>query len=212
MKATISRAGRAVRVGRPTRARRVLWSFVATIALSGCGFHLQGDSPLPPDIGAMGVTYSSRYRVGDPPLVTTLRQRLRERGLLGAAGASAQLYIHSIDNQQRVLSVSPIDGDVAEYALTTQVVFDYRVNDAPRMANQTLSVTRDYSFNDTQRLATESERRDLLTAMQKELAHLVLLRIAEVDHRVTNGHATKGHAVNDHKASAQPMNQDANAS
>lgn len=157
---------------------------VAAVALSGCGFHLQGASPLPAGVDAMYVSYNDDYRVGDPPLVQTLQQRLRERGLLGAVDAPATLDIQRIDNRQRVVSVSPLDGRVAEYELTTQVAFDYRVNGADQLNNETLSVTRNYSFDDTERLAAEAEQRALLTTMHEELANLILLRIAGANDRL----------------------------
>lgn len=157
---------------------RLLLAGAVLTVLSGCGFHLQGASPLPDGIERMYVNYSNNYRVGDPTLVETLKQRLRERGVLGEVDAPAQLDIDGIRDNQRIVSVSPLDGRVAEYELTTQVRFSYSVNGATQLAGETLSVTRNYSFDDTERLAAESEQRDLLTSMHNELANLILLRIA----------------------------------
>jgi len=164
----------------------VLFTLVV-LALSGCGFHLQGASPLPQGIDAMYVDYNDDYRVGSPPLVERLQQRLREQGLLGEVDAPAQLDIQRIDNQQRIVSVSPIDGRVAEYELTTRVVFDYSVNGATQLSNETLSVTRNYSFDDTERLAAEAEQRELLTSMHEELANLMFVRIARANDRLVTG-------------------------
>jgi len=162
---------------------------LVAFALSGCGFHMQGASPLPEGIDAMHVSYNDDYRVAEPPLVQTLEQRLRERGLLGRGNAPAQLDIEQVDNHQRIVSVSPVDGRVAEYELTTQVRFDYSVNGASQLDNETLSVTRNYSFDDTERLAAETEQRDLLTSMHQELANLMLLRIAGANERLVRGSA-----------------------
>lgn len=151
---------------------------LAGVMLAGCGFHLQGASPLPNGIDTMYVSYSDDYRVGDPPLVETLRQRLRERHALGDTSAPARLAIEAIGNSQRIVSVSPVDGRVAEYEVTTQVVFDYDVNGASQLDNETLKISRNYSFDDTERLAAEQEQSELLTDMHKELANLILLRVA----------------------------------
>ncbi len=148
--------------------------------LAGCGFHLQGSQPLPDGIGSLYVAYSNDYQVGQPPLVDTLEQRLRERGLLGGPGADAKVLIERIDNRQRIVSVSPIDGRVAEYELTTEVVFDYIVNGRARLDNENLFVTRFYSFDDTARLAAEAEQDDLLTSMHRQLADRILFRIQSV--------------------------------
>ena len=155
-----------------------------TAMLAGCGFHLMGASPLPDGIDRMYVSYSDNYRVGDPPLVETLRQRLRERHVLGDSSAPARLAIDEIDNRQRIVSVSPVDGQVAEYELTTEVAFDYEVNGATQLDNETLSVTRSYSFDNTERLGAEQEQSELLTSMHEELANLILLRVASANEKL----------------------------
>ncbi|MES1926202.1 LPS assembly lipoprotein LptE [Salinisphaera sp. T31B1] len=165
----------------PIGRARLALAGACMLVLSGCGFHLQGATPLPDGVDSMYVNYNDDYRVGDPPLVETLQQRLREQGLLGQVDAPAQLDIRRIDNQQRIVSVSPLDGRVAEYELTTRVVFDYTVNGATQLSNETLSVTRNYSFDDTERLAAEAEQRDLLTRMHEELANLIFTRIGTVN-------------------------------
>jgi LPS-assembly lipoprotein len=157
---------------------------LASVMLGGCGFHLQGGSPLPDGIDTMYVSYSNDYRVGDPPLVETLRQRLRERHILGDIGAPARLAIEEIDNRQRIVSVSPIDGRVAEYELTSVVLFDYDVNGANQLENETLKVSRNYSFDDTERLSAEQEQSELLTSMHEELANLILLRVATANDKL----------------------------
>lgn len=157
---------------------------LASTLLGGCGFHLQGASPLPEGIDAMYVSYSDDYRVGDPPLVDTLRQRLRERHILGDIGAPARLSIEDIDNRQRIVSVSPIDGRVAEYELTTEVSFDYGVNGASQLENERLKVSRSYSFDDTERLSAEQEQSELLTSMHEELANMILLRVATANDKL----------------------------
>lgn len=174
----MSRSPRAARLGLVG-----LFALAGTL-LAGCGFHLQGASPLPDGIESMYVSYSDDYRVGDPPLVETLRQRLRERGVLGAANAPARLDIEEIDNRQRIVSVSPLDGRVAEYELTTEVSFDYDVNGASQIANQTLQVSRNYSFDNTERLGAEQEQSELLTSMHRELADLILLRVATANDKL----------------------------
>lgn len=169
-----------------SRRRSVaLLVWLATVALlAGCGFHLQGASPLPEGIESMYVSYSDAYRVAEPPLVETLRQRLRERKVLGGAGAPARLAIETIENRQRIVSVSPVDGRVAEYELTTEVSFDYSVKGADQLSGETLRVTRNYSFDDTERLAAEQEQSELLTAMHEELANLILLRVASANEKL----------------------------
>lgn len=157
---------------------------LALFALAGCGFHLQGASPLPDGISSMHVSYNDNYRVSTPPLVTALKARLRRQHLLGDTDAPAQLDVVSVDNSRRLVSVSPIDGDAAEYAVTTQVVFNYSVNGAEQLSEETLSTTRNYSVSDTQRLSSEGERRQLLIEMQGNLANMMFERIARSNHKL----------------------------
>lgn len=176
---------RMTQLQRKTRYRSGLIGLLvlASALLGGCGFHLQGASPLPDGIDTMYVSYSDDYRVGDPPLVDTLRQRLRERHILGDISAPARLAIEDIDNRQRIVSVSPIDGRVAEYELTSVVSFDYDVNGANQLENETLKVRRSYSFDDTERLSAEQEQSELLTSMHEELANMILLRVATANRK-----------------------------
>ena len=75
---------------------------------------------------------------------------------------------------------------MAEYELTTTVVFDYTVNDATQLQNEKLSVSRSYSFDNTERLAAEQEQRELLTAMHEELSNLILLRVATANEKLAD--------------------------
>lgn len=154
------------------------------LGLGGCGFHLQGQSPLPDGVQSMHVSYNDNYRVETPPLVTTLRERLRRQQLLGDSDAPAQLVIHDLTNGQRLRSVSPVDSDTAEYRLTSKVRFSYRVNGADQLSDQTLSVSRNYSVDQSQRLSSDAEQQSLLTSMQKELSDLIFIRIAQANDKL----------------------------
>lgn len=153
---------------------------VVVLALAGCGFHLQGGYQLPAGVDALYVAHSNPYRVGQPPLVDALRQRLRVKGMLGDSSADARLVITNIDNGRRIVSISPIDGDVAEYQLRSEVVFDYIVDGQTLLSGAHFAVTRSYSYNDTARLAGEAEQRALLEQMQQQLADRILFRISRV--------------------------------
>lgn len=154
------------------------------LGLGGCGFHMQGGSPLPDGIQSMDVSYHSNYRVETPPLVTKLRERLRRQDLLGDGDAPAQLVIHKLTNGQRLMSVSPVDSGTAERRLTSTVRFSYRVNGADQLADQKLSVSRDYSVDQSQRLSSDAERQSLLTSMQKQLSDLIFIRIARANDKL----------------------------
>ncbi|WP_162622775.1 LPS-assembly lipoprotein LptE [Salinisphaera orenii] len=156
------------------------------VALSGCGFHLRGRSPLPKGVDAMQVTYGNNYKVGDPALVRTARQRLREQGRLGGSEAPATLAIKNVSDSRDVTSVTPGRGNVATYAVETSVIFSYSVNGATQIANKKLSISREYTLNETQRLAANTERHQLADSMQKQLVNEIFLRIATYNRESTD--------------------------
>lgn len=165
---------------RITRRRLTKGALLAglILAISGCGFHLRGHSPLPEGVNAIHVTYSDPYSVGDPTVVQALRQRLRERGLLGGSDAPATLAIRNVRDQRGVTAVTPRTGNVAIYEVTTTVRFSYSVRGATQIANETVSISREYSLNAAQRLASITQRNKLVDAMQRQLVDTIFLRIA----------------------------------
>lgn len=173
---------------RPLGAARAACALLALLVLAGCGFHMQGASPLPAGVKSVQVSYHDNYRVGDPPLVTALKQRLRRQHLLGGDNAPAKLDIVSIVNPQSLIAVNPLDGYAAEYALTSRVTFNYSVNGVKRLSGQQLSLTHNYSVSDVQVLSDEAERQRMITGLQQELADMILERIAET----RGGHAAGG--------------------
>lgn len=165
-----------------------LLALLLVLLLAGCGFHLQGDYQLPEGVDALYVAYDNAYQPGEPPLVEALQRRLRTRGVLGGADANARLAITAIDNGRRIVSISPIDGGVAEYELRSSAVFDYIVDGKAILSGERFTVTRFYSYNDTARLAAEAEQHDLLTRMHEQLADRILFRI----NQVTSAEGAKG--------------------
>lgn len=151
----------------------------AAALLAGCGFHLAGTRPLPPQLEKVYIDVVARYRVSEPPLETALRTRLLRQGaevLEEAQGASAVLKLTHLKEGRQVLSVGP-DGKAQEYLLITTVDYELRAGDRPLVPPGSLRVTRDYSFNEEQILAKEAEEARLREFIQDELAELLLLRI-----------------------------------
>ncbi|GEM_PF-1570798 len=174
-----------------------LGALMLLVALGGCGFHLRGRSPLPKGVQSMRVTYNnSNYSVGDPVLVQTVRQRLRERGILGGDNAQATLAIQNVSDNRQVTSVTPRIASIATYSVTTSVTFSYSVGGATKIAGQTLSISREYTLNETQRLASNSERNNLYHSMQKQLVEDIFLRIAQYNHNLVKSSSGRAASAN----------------
>lgn len=147
------------------------------LAVTGCGFHLQGQYAPPVGVDDVYVAYRNAYKPGEPPLVDALQHRLRMLEALGGPTADARIVIRSVSTTREGVSVSPIDGDTVEYRLRTAVVFDYLVNNQAVLSGQRFATTRLYSYNDSARLAAAAQRREINADMQRQLVNRILFRI-----------------------------------
>ncbi|MGH8458277.1 MAG: LPS assembly lipoprotein LptE [Nevskiales bacterium] len=154
--------------------------FVLLLLLTGCGFSLKGDKPLPPELSDVYLQVASGGVI-QSRLEESLRTLLKRRGarVVYDATAPGRLAVARLEEKTRVLSVDPT-GKGIEYEIETTVEFDYSLNGRLRVPRETLTALRDYSFDDTRVLAKEAERKQLRREMQEELANLILLRIDAV--------------------------------
>ena len=158
------------------RQRRAAATLAVCALLAACGFHLQGAMRLPPAFAATYLESADRY--------TDLHRALGEALTLAGAGlvqdrqaAGATVELLSEDSGQRVLSVSA-QNTPTEYEVYYTVRYRVRVAGREVLTPQTLTLTRDYSFNETALLAKERERDNLRGALARQLAALILRRLA----------------------------------
>ncbi len=159
------------------RILRLAVPLLAAVAVSACGFRLQGHTPLPERLARPYVDAEDRYT----PLYAALRDALRAAGAEpapSAAGASAVIRIHRDASGHEVLSVSARNTP-SEFEVFYTV--EYSVSDAagePLTGPHTVTLTRDFSYDEAAILAKEHEERSLRAALARELAGLVLRRLA----------------------------------
>jgi LPS-assembly lipoprotein len=146
--------------------------------LSGCGFHLEGRTPLPPVLKAAFV------EAQDPR--SDFVQSLRKAMLISGAhpadakqGATAVVNVVKDEVTRRVLSVSAANRPT-EYEVTYTVQFSVESGDKTLLANQEVSATRSYSFDERLLLAKQHEEAVLREAMAKDLADIVMRRLASL--------------------------------
>jgi LPS-assembly lipoprotein len=145
--------------------------------LAGCGFHLQGKAdPLPEDLGRVYV--SSRDDL--TPFAVELRRGLDRSGVEMAASAGeadAVIRVRVDRSSRRVLAVSARNTPT-EFEL--QYVVEYSVDrgGVEAVPAQRLELTRNFSFDQAQLLAKGHEEDILREAMARDLADLVLRRLA----------------------------------
>jgi LPS-assembly lipoprotein len=157
--------------------RAVLFAAAAGLVAS-CGFHLQGATSMSP---VMKVTYVETQDERSPFLVTLLRS-LQDSGVTitpDHQAATAVLHVERDETGQRVLSVSAANKPT-EYEIFYKVKYSVSANGKEILSTQTLELTRDYSFDETTLLAKEHEQDVLREALARDLAGIVMNRLASL--------------------------------
>ncbi|HYB64424.1 MAG TPA: LPS assembly lipoprotein LptE [Steroidobacteraceae bacterium] len=150
----------------------------ALLALAGCGFHLEGRTPLPAKV--LTPYLEAEDRQSD--FVQSLERALLANGAELAADrskASAVVTILKDSFKPRVLSVSNLN-QPNEYELTYTVSFSVTAGDKELLPPQEISTTRSYSFDARLLLAKGHEADILRGAMAQDLADMVMRRLARL--------------------------------
>ncbi len=150
----------------------------ALLALGGCGFHLEGRTPLPAKVLTPYVEAEDRQS----DFVQSLERALLANGAELASDrtkASAVVTILKDSFKPRVLSVSNLN-QPNEYELTYTVSFSVTAGDQELLPPQEISTTRSYSFDARLLLAKGHEADILRGAMAQDLADMVMRRLARL--------------------------------
>ena len=150
---------------------------MATVMLlQACGWRLQGTARLPE---VMSVTYiDTEDRYSD--FNRMLRESLEASGARvtnSRVQASAIIRIRRDDSGQRVLSVSARNTP-EEYEVFYTVEYSVESQAGELIAPQALQLTRDYSYDTRAVLAKQREEALLREALARDLAGLVIRRLA----------------------------------
>jgi LPS-assembly lipoprotein len=151
---------------------------VALALLAGCGFHLQGHTPLPESIKTPFVEASDRQS----EFVQSLRRALLTSGAHPTeqkGDASAVVSILKDDFTRRVLSLSATN-QPSEYEITYTVRFSVTAGDKELLPPQEVSSTRSYSFDERLLLAKSHEEAVLRQDMAHDLADIVMRRLSSL--------------------------------
>jgi LPS-assembly lipoprotein len=150
---------------------------VATL-LSGCGWRLQGTTKLSPVMATTYVETDDRFT----DFNRALRERLQASGARLTArpeDATAVVRIIRDESGQRVLTVSARNTP-EEYEVFYIVEFSVNGRTEELIAPQKLEMSRDYSYDETTVLAKQREQAVLREALARDLAGLVVRRLASL--------------------------------
>jgi LPS-assembly lipoprotein len=152
--------------------------FAGVLLMTGCGFRLQGRTPLPAPLAVSYLIAPDRQS----DFVQGLRKALIQSGGKLAARreeASGTVRILRDEVSQKVLSVSA-NNIPREYELTYTIEFSVDAKDKELLPTQKVSVTRDYSFNERTLLAKENEEAVLREGMARDLVSIVMRRLSSL--------------------------------
>jgi LPS-assembly lipoprotein len=147
----------------------------AAVAVSACGFHLQGSGTLPPALAKTFLTSATPHS----DFMLSLTESLRLRGsdvLAKRDGAEAVLNVVADQTGRRVLSVTARNIP-REYEVYYAVTFSLQVGEQRLIDNESLVVTRSYTYDEKQVLAKAAEEQVLRRALAEDLARRVVRRI-----------------------------------
>jgi LPS-assembly lipoprotein len=149
-----------------------------TLLLSACGWRLQGTTKLPEVMTVTFVDAEDRYT----DFNRALRESLRSSGarLAGNRGeATATVRILRDASGQRVLSVSGRNTP-EEFEVFYSIEYSVSGREGELIPPQKLELTRDYSYDETAVLAKQREQVILREALARDLAGLVVRRLASL--------------------------------
>ena len=148
------------------------------LAVSGCGFQLEGSGRLPASIAATYLDTQKPYT----EFYDSLRDALVARGaelVDSRQEAGAILRILEDSSGQRILSVSARNTP-QEYEIFYTITFSLEAEGTSLIETESLVVTRSYTYDETQVLGKGAEEQVLRQSLAQDLARQVL-RLMEVE-------------------------------
>ena len=160
------------------RGRTVVLIVVFMSMATACGWRMQGTARLPEVMSATYIDTEDRYT----DFNRVLRESLEASGVRLVSNrhdASAIVKVRKDTSGQRVLSVSARNTP-EEYEVFYTVEYSVESQTGELIGPQTLELTRDYSYDTTAVLAKQREQAILREALARDLAGLVVRRLASL--------------------------------
>jgi LPS-assembly lipoprotein len=161
----------------------ILSTFLFSLLLSSCGFHLRGTSSfaLPPELSTLRVTMGG---TGYPPLLVEVRNALKAVGnvqLTEDVSASVPvLVLHKETNANQVLAIDN-SGRISAYLINYRV--DYSLigaDNKPLLQKQSVKLQREYGFDRLNVIATEKQSEFIQNEMRRDVAQQIVRRLASL--------------------------------
>lgn len=161
-----------------SRARWLLLPVCLAAVLAGCGYRLQGSSKLSPVMATTYIETDDRYTDFNRALRDTL-EASGARVANNKAEATAVVRIIRDESGQRVLTVSGRNTP-EEYEVYYSIEYAVDGRTEELIPPQRVELTRDYSYDERAVLAKQKEQAILREALARDLAGLVVRRLASL--------------------------------
>ena len=149
------------------------------LALTGCGFQLQGRESLPPELGRTYISTADPYTEFHRALVSALEVRGIEV-IDDPALASSVIDIARDQTGQRVLSVSARNIP-REFEVYYTVEYSVRTSEGTVLSPQRITLTQDYTWRETEVLGKRREQEVLRSALIRDLVRQVMRQLSAID-------------------------------
>lgn len=150
------------------------------LTLTGCGFQLRGQAPVPSALEPLAVQCSSQVPLA---LCESVRDQLALGGIRLAEPEQAEHLLRLEDfREQRRASAITLQAAAAEYDLRQSVSLNLVTADRiPLIAGAEVSSSDTYSYDETNVLAKRREEEEIRNNLYQRLAQQVIFRLAPMD-------------------------------
>lgn len=161
-----------------------LFTFLFSLVLSACGFHLRGatSATLPPELAVMRVTMGG---TGYPPLLIEVRSALLALGTVKLTeDVSAPVPVLQLTGESALQDVLAVDssGRITAYVLNYRVDFALLGKDGKvLLPSQSVKLQREVSFDRLNVIASEKQSDFIQTEMRRDAAQQILRRLASLN-------------------------------
>ena len=148
------------------------------LALSGCGFHMQGESSVPSDMQRTYIAADDQFSI----FYRELRRQLQVNGVQiieSPTDSTAILSIHFDKTDQRVLSVSARNTPT-EFEVYYSIEYSLDSGEENLQPRQFITLTRDYTYDETLVLGKSNEEQVLREAIVGDLVRTVLRQLGSL--------------------------------
>ena len=150
----------------------------ALLALSGCGFHMKGESSVPSEMERTYIAAADQYSI----FYRQLKLQLQANGVQIVelpTESTAILSIHFDKTDQRVLSVSARNTPT-EYEVYYSIEYSLDSGENNLQPRQFITLTRDYTYDETLVLGKAHEEEVMRDAIVDDLVRTVLRQLGSL--------------------------------